>query len=136
MIRRCLLLLLVTASTGAFATGCGSSSSSTTSPSAPASSTPPAGATTTAGGATSTSSSSASSNPAVAQAVSACKTSINAQPTLTASVKSKLTAACDKAANGDVAGARKVAGQVCQEIVKSTVPASAQAQALASCPKT
>src|SRR5207245_8206677 len=103
--------------------------------STPATSTPPAGATTTSVGGASTSGSGASSNPGVAQGVAACKSGINAQPTLSASLKSKLTAICDKAASGDVAGARKAAAQVCQEIVKATVPASAQAQALAGCPK-
>jgi hypothetical protein len=50
-------------------------------------------------------------------------------------LKSQLTTACDKAANGDAAGVQKVTAQVCQEIVKSTVPSSAQSQALAACPK-
>jgi hypothetical protein len=71
----------------------------------------------------------------VAAAVASCKQSINAAPTLTASEKTKLLDLCNKAANGDATGVRKAAAQVCQEIIKSTVPASAQAGALASCPK-
>jgi len=72
----------------------------------------------------------------VAEAVAACKSSIQAAPTLTADEKSKLTSICDKAANGDEAGVKQAAYQVCQEIVKSSVPAgSAQTTALAACPK-
>jgi hypothetical protein len=67
--------------------------------------------------------------------VAACKHTINSQPLLSASLKSKLGTACDKAAKGDVAGVKKVTAQVCQQVVQSVVPASAQAQALAACPK-
>jgi hypothetical protein len=67
--------------------------------------------------------------------VAACKASIASQSTLAANLKSQLNGICDKAGSGDQAGARKAAAQVCQQIVKSAVPAAAQAQALASCPK-
>jgi len=46
-----------------------------------------------------------------------------------------LTTLCDKAASGDEASVLKAAAQVCQEIVKQSVPQSVQQQALASCPK-
>ncbi len=131
MIRRSLLLAVAMASIAAFAAGCGSSSSSSTSSSAPATSTSAPATTTSA----STTSSSASSNPAVVQAVAACKQRINAAQNLSASLKSKLIAICDKAASGDINGAMKAEGQVCTEIIKSTVPQSVQAQALAACPK-
>jgi len=67
--------------------------------------------------------------------VARCKASINAAPTLSASAKSKLTTICDEAAKGDPASLRKAEAQVCVELVKDSVPAAAQTQALASCPK-
>lgn len=137
MIRRSLLALSVMACFGVLAAGCGSSSSSKTTPASAATSagtsTPAAAATSGAG--SSTSPATAANNPAVAQAVAACKSSINSQPTLSASLKAKLTAICDKAGSGDVNGAKKAYAQVCQEVVKATVPSQAQAQALAACPK-
>lgn len=131
MIRRSLLLAVTAAAIAASAAGCGSSSSSSTSSSAPATSTS-APATTTGASAYG---SATSSNPAVVQAVAACKQRINAAQSLSASLKSKLIAVCDKAASGDESGARKAAAQVCTEIIKATVPQSVQAQALAGCPK-
>jgi hypothetical protein len=54
-------------------------------------------------------------------------------------VKSKLTSLCDKAASGDVNGAKQAAAEVCKEIVNASVPSSAPAgikdQALAACKK-
>ena len=131
MIRRSLLLAITAASVAAFAAGCGSSSSSSTSSSAPATSTSAPATTTSA----STSSSASSSSPVVVQAVASCKQRINAAQNLSASLKSKLIAVCDKAASGDENGARKAAAQVCTEIIKATVPQSVQAQALSGCPK-
>ena len=64
-----------------------------------------------------------------------CKSSINAAPTLSASAKTKLATICDEAAKGDPASLKKAEAKVCVELVKDTVPASAQTQALASCPK-
>jgi len=135
-----LILLVVSAGTSVLAAGCGSSSSHT--PSSTASPTTAGGTT---GGAaststpTSSSSSGGSSNPAVAQAVTACKASINGASQLSASLKTKLTSLCDKAANGDAAGAKKVAAEVCKNIVNADVPSSAPAalkqQALAACKK-
>lgn len=141
MIRRPLVLLLVAAAVGIAAAGCGSSSSSSTASSAPASSTSASttstsasATTTTSGNSGSSSGSAASANPAIAQAVAACKSRINSSGNLTASLKSKLVAICDNAANGNQAGARKAAAQVCQEVIKATVPQSVQNQALAGCP--
>jgi hypothetical protein len=74
-------------------------------------------------------------NPAVKAAVAQCKSSINAAPTLSGSAKSKLSAICDEAAKGDPASLKKAEAKVCAELVKDTVPAAAQTQALASCPK-
>jgi hypothetical protein len=74
-------------------------------------------------------------NPTVKAAVAKCKSSINAAPTLSASSKAKLVTICDEAAKGDPASLKKAEAQVCQQLVKDTVPAAAQAQALASCPK-
>jgi hypothetical protein len=54
---------------------------------------------------------------------------------LSADAKKKLAGVCDQAATGDATKIRQATAQVCQEIVKSSVPASAQATALASCPK-
>ena len=73
--------------------------------------------------------------PEVKAAVAACKSRIASAPNISADAKSKLTSLCDKAASGDQAGVLKAAAQVCQEIVKQSVPQAAQQQALASCPK-
>ena len=136
MIRRPLVLLLVAASVGIAAAGCGSSSTTTTTTT---SSAPASAPTTTSAPATTTTSgnsgSTATISPAVAQIVGACRARINSSGNLSASVKSKLTTLCDKAASGDQGGARKAASQVCQEIIKATVPQAVQGQALAGCPK-
>lgn len=75
------------------------------------------------------------SNPAVAQAVAQCKSRINSQPNLRASLKTKLSALCDKAAHGDLSGAKQIAAQVCREIVNATVPKLGRGLALAACKK-
>ncbi len=137
MIKKLSVLLAVAAVIG----GCGSSSSSSSS--APTASSSATAASTTN---TATSSAAASStapsggsaianNPAVKAAVAACKQRINAAPNLSADAKSKLTTLCDKAASGDEASVLKAAAQVCQEIVKQSIPQAAQQQALAACPK-
>lgn len=136
-------LLCAVASIGAVAiTGCGSSSSGSSSSSASSSAAPAATSATASASAPASSSAAAggsgaaAASPAVQQAVAACKSSINAAPTLTADEKTKLSAICDKAANGDEAGVKQAAYQVCQEIVKSSVPSgAAQTSALAACPK-
>jgi hypothetical protein len=130
MVSRLSSLVVVAVVSGAFVAGCGSSSSSST-PSASSTSAPSGAASTSGSGG----GSSASSNPAVQQAVAACKASVGAAPTLSADEKTKLTTLCDKAASGDVAGVQKIAAQVCRDVAKS-LPASAQSTALAACPKT
>jgi len=71
----------------------------------------------------------------LAQVVARCKASIAAAPTLSADAKSKLAGLCDQLGSGNPAQIKKTEASVCQEIVKSTVPASDQQAALASCPK-
>jgi hypothetical protein len=130
-------LVAVVAVGGALMTGCGSSSSSS---SAPASS---SGSSSSAAPAASSSASTTSasagsglaSNPTVVAAVARCKASINSAPTLSASAKSSLATICDEAAKGDPASLKKAEAKVCVQLVKDTVPAAAQTQALASCPK-
>ncbi len=129
---RLALLFVVAVVGGAAVAGCGSSSSSSSSSASSAASTASAPAAATSGSA----GAAASSNPEIAQAVAACKTEVQAAPTLSADIKSKLVTICDKAASGDAAGVKQAASQVCQEIVKSTVPSgSLQTTALAACPK-
>jgi UTP:GlnB (protein PII) uridylyltransferase len=155
MFSRVGLLAGVCALTGVFATGCGSSTTktvTTTAPPAatttpatttPATTTPaattPATTTPTASSTSSQLKAAEAANPAiaaeVAQAVAACKTSVNSAATLTADDKSKLDAICVKAGDGDAAGVQQASSQVCQEIIKDTVPSAEQSQALAACPK-
>jgi hypothetical protein len=47
--------------------------------------------------------------------------------------KSKLAVVCQAAASGNPAEVKKASQQVCVQIVKDTVPASAQTQALTAC---
>jgi hypothetical protein len=75
------------------------------------------------------------SNPAVIQAVAACKASINSAPTLSADSKTELVKLCDEAATGDPAAIKKATAEVCQQVVKDSVPSAAQSAALAACPK-
>jgi hypothetical protein len=142
MNKRLSSLLALAAVGSALLAGCGSSSSSSSATTA--SSTPAATSTTSSAAPTSTSAASSSSasgggslanNPQVKAAVARCKSSINAAPTLSASAKAKLATICDEAAKGDPASLKKAEAKVCVELVKDTVPASAQTQALASCPK-
>ncbi|HWH11168.1 MAG TPA: hypothetical protein VG165_08565 [Solirubrobacteraceae bacterium] len=130
-------------------TGCGSSktvtvtTSASTTPTTPAATTP--ASTTGATGVTAPSISASqlkaaeAADPAVkaeiAQAVAACKSNVNSAPTLKAADKAKLDAICGRMATGDTAGVQQETSQVCQQIIKDSVPAAAQAQALASCPK-
>jgi hypothetical protein len=134
MVRRTLTVLLVAGSIGGLAAGCGSSSTPNSSPGSTS-------AGTTAGTGTSAAGSGggASSNPAVQAAVAACKNKINSSSQVPASLKSKLTKLCDQAANGNLGSAKKVAQQVCDEVVKaelpSSTPTSIRNQALAACKK-
>jgi hypothetical protein len=129
--------------------GCGGSSSSSSSPaassatssssSAPSSSTPTSAATTSSAAASTSSTpsggASLANNPTIQAAVASCKSRISAAPNLSSDAKGKLSHLCDEAASGNEAAVLKAASQVCQEIVKQSVPSSAQQQALASCPK-
>ncbi len=116
-----------------FIAGCGSSSSSSSTSSSPAatSSTPASTGT--------TSTSSTTPNPAgsaaVADAVAECRSVIKEAPTLGASTKAKVEAICNKAADGDLAGARAAAKEVCEEVINaSPIPAGAiKEHALAAC---
>jgi hypothetical protein len=139
MIRRAAVLLSVTAALGLLAAGCGGSSTTTVTTSAPtttASASATTSATTTTSGNTgSNSGSTSAANPQVAQLVASCKSRINSASQLPSNVKSKLLQLCNQAANGNEASARKAAAQVCTEIIKATVPQSAQQFALANCPK-
>jgi hypothetical protein len=113
-----LCTVAVLASVGsALVAGCGGSSSSSS-------------ASSTSGGG-----SSIANSPAVQAAVAQCKASINSAPTLSADAKAKLDSLCDEAAKGDPASLKKATAQVCQEVVKESVPSSAQQAALAACPK-
>jgi hypothetical protein len=140
MIRKTLLLALVAASIGLLAAGCGSSSSKP-------SSSPPAS---TSGGGTGTNPGSTtasgggggggvSSNPAVKAAVAACKSRINSTSQLSSSLKTKLTKLCDQAGSGNLSGAKKIAAEVCKEIVNANLPSGTPSaikdQALAACKK-
>jgi hypothetical protein len=122
--------------------GCGSSSSSTTSSqsSSPAatstttSSTPPSTGTTGTSGTPSTIPNPASS-AGLADAVAECRSVIKEAPTLSASTKAKVEGICNKAADGDLAGARAAAKEVCEEVINaSPIPAGAvKEHALAAC---
>ena len=126
--------------------GCGSSNSSTTNSTT---TTTPAktssAAATTPATAPKSSTSPASTTPTqpaagtvpgatAAEYEDACKSIITHEPTLEASLKSKLEGICSKAADGDLAGARAAAKQVCVEVIKSTpIPAADKEKALAAC---
>jgi hypothetical protein len=71
----------------------------------------------------------------IAQAVAACKSSVDSTPNLNSADKASLNSICDRMRTGDTAGIQQATAQVCQQIIKDSVPASAQAQALAACPK-
>jgi hypothetical protein len=74
-------------------------------------------------------------NPQVKAAVAQCKTAINSAPQLSAASKTKLDALCDKAASGKLTDLKQVTYQVCQQVIKDSVPQAQQQAALASCPK-
>jgi hypothetical protein len=70
----------------------------------------------------------------VADAVAECKSVIKAAPTLSGSAKAKVEAICNKAAAGDLAGARAAAKEVCVEVINSTpIPSALKEHALAEC---
>jgi len=120
------LPLAVVLASGLIAAGCGGgddTSSDSVATSTQATDITSGGA--TGGGATSA---------AVQQAIDACKSSVNAAPTLSAGAKSDLNNLCEKAASGDVKEAQQASEQVCEKIVEDTVPAgAAQDQAKSTC---
>ncbi|MCW2996537.1 MAG: hypothetical protein JWN65_86 [Solirubrobacterales bacterium] len=74
---------------------------------------------------------------AVTAAVDACKQSIDAQPTLDASLKGDLKKICEKAASGDAKAVAEATKEVCTKIVEANVPAgAARDQALGACKTT
>jgi hypothetical protein len=77
------------------------------------------------------------SGPAIKLAITTCLRTIQAAPGLTTSQKTKLEAICGKAAKGDRASVRKVAEEVCAEILRgSGGPSTAREQAIAACKST
>jgi hypothetical protein len=74
------------------------------------------------------------SNPQVQQAVESCKQQIEAQPGISADVKSDLSEICEKAASGDEQAVRDATKEVCTKLVEENVPEGpAREQALAAC---
>jgi hypothetical protein len=73
----------------------------------------------------------------LAQALATCKSVIHKDPTLSSSLKSKVEGICNKAASGNLAGARAAAKEVCLEIINgSPIPAGPYKQeAQAACAK-
>jgi hypothetical protein len=70
----------------------------------------------------------------VQRAVAACRSLVKATPTLSAEMKAKAEGICDKAAHGDIAGARAAAKEVCTEIINSSKASGSLKQAaLARC---
>jgi hypothetical protein len=138
---------LVVALAGVLIAGCGSSSTPTTkstSPATTATATPTTTTTTTP--ATATKSTAPTSTPnvptsipttaaGVAEDVAVCKSIIQSEPTLAASVKAKVEGICNKAAHGNLAGARAAAKEVCVEVINaSPIPSGlAKEKALAAC---
>jgi hypothetical protein len=118
--------------------GCGGGGSSTTNgstASTPASGTSTAAATTSsAAPPTSVIPNGPISAAQLAAAVAECKSVIKRAPTLSASLKGKVEAICNKAASGNIAAARAAAREVCDEVINSTpIPKAEKAQALAAC---
>jgi hypothetical protein len=131
-------LLVVALLGAALVAGCGSSStSSSTTASTPvttSTSSPAAAATTSTTPATTSPATTSLSAAGVAQYVAICKSVIQREPTLAASVKAKVEGICNKAAGGDIAGARAAAKEVCVEVINaSPIPAAAKEHALAAC---
>ena len=121
-----------------FIAGCGSSSSSSSTSSSSAATSATTSSTPSTTGTTSSTPSttpSPASSAGPADAVAECKSVIKEAPTLGASTKAKVEAICNKAADGDLAGARAAAKEVCEEVINSSpIPAGAiKERALAAC---
>jgi hypothetical protein len=128
-----LIPLLLAALAGALPlAGCGGGKSTSTqsTQAGPASSTIPAGGAAGSGGTTAPGATSPAGGAAVASEVAACKAAIAGAPSLSPALKTKVEAICDKAASGDVAGARKAAREVCSEVINAA-PAAAAVKELA-----
>jgi hypothetical protein len=148
MIRKLSAWLLIALAATVILAGCGSSSSTSSSQStsvaapsstggASTSSSPaPAATTSTSASTPSTATPTPSTAAGVAEAVAVCKSIIQREPTLQTSVKAKVESICNKAAGGDLAGARAAAKEVCAEVINAApIPSQAKAQALAACTK-
>jgi predicted lipid-binding transport protein (Tim44 family) len=142
MIRQRSKWLVVVVIGSVFIAGCGSSSSSSSTSSQSSSPAATTAATTSSTPASTTGTTSTPStipNPAssagLADAVAECRSVIKEAPTLGASTKAKVEAICNKAADGDLAGARAAAKEVCEEVINaSPIPAGAiKEHALAAC---
>jgi len=124
--------LIVALMGAALLAGCGGGSSSTASSqstSTPSAATP-APATTSP-----TPTTTGTGGLSVQQAVASCRSVVKRATTLPANLKAKVEGICNKAANGDVAGARAAAKEVCLEVINSyPIPAGpSKDQALAAC---
>jgi hypothetical protein len=132
--------LLIVLACGALIAGCGSSGSTDSSSTAATSSTKAPSKSVQAAAASAlarAASGGAVGAAKLAQAVAACKTVIHTDPTLSATLKGKIEGICNKAASGNIAGARAAAKEVCLEIINgSPIPAGPdKQQALAACAK-
>jgi hypothetical protein len=68
--------------------------------------------------------------------VEECKQIVASESKLPARAKEKLQGACSKAAKGDTNAVKRVAREVCEEVIgKSPLPASAREAADANCRK-
>jgi hypothetical protein len=123
--------LIVALMGAALLAGCGGGSSSTAS--SQSTSTPSAA--TPAPATTSPTPTTGAGGLSVQQAVASCRSVVKRATTLPANLKAKVEGICNKAANGDVAGARAAAKEVCLEVINSyPIPAgAAKDQALAAC---
>ena len=132
MIRRSSAWLAVSLIGGVLLAGCGSSSTTTSA----TTSAPTSAATTPSSTSTPTSPSipTGAGAAGVVQAVAICKSAIQRDPQLSAAVKAKVEGICNKAASGDLAGARAAVKEVCVEVINaSPIPAASKEQALAAC---
>ncbi len=127
---------------GALIAGCGSSSSTSSGSTATAATTTKTTTSTaakSAAPATQSTSSTATAVPkssaaGVSQYVALCKAIVARDSKLAANAKSKIEGICNKAANGNLAGARAAAKEVCVEIINaSPIPAADKTKALAAC---
>lgn len=128
MIPRLTTWLAVALTGGVLLTGCGSSTSTTST----SQSTSTAAATTASSG---TAVPAVANNPAVQQAVAACKHGVQSASGLSSNTKAKIEGICDKAGSGDENAAKEAARELCIELVNaSPLPAgSIKERAIAEC---